>query len=337
MIIKLKENYKQNQLKELITNLESQGLKIEQINSKNTHILTVIGDCYAVDVENLKRFDCVESISRIQKPYRLVGREYQPKDTIIKEESAKIGGGYFTFIAGPCAVENEKQIIEIAQNVKKVGATMLRGGAYKPRTSPYTFQGLQKEGLNFLLLAKRETGLPIVSEIMEVREIDDFCDVDVLQIGARNMQNYELLKEVGKLGKTVLLKRGFGNSIEEWLQSAEYLMVSGCKNIILCERGIKTFEPQTKTTLDLSGLPLLKELTHLPVIVDPSHASGVSRFVKPLSLASVGAGADGLMIEVHNDPKSAKCDGAQAVTVEQFTDIVNSVKEILPVCKKRLS
>ena len=247
----------------------------------------------------------------------------------------KFGGGNFQIIAGPCSIETEKQIITIAEEVKKAGATLLRGGAFKPRTSPYSFQGLRNQGLELLLKAKQETGMPIVTELMSVSHLDLFKDVDLIQIGARNMQNFELLKEVGKTKKPVLLKRGLANTIEEWLMSAEYIMSEGTKDVILCERGIRTFESYTRNTLDLSAIPLLKELTHLPVIVDPSHASGLSRLVKPLSLASVGAGADGLMIEVHNDPAHALCDGAQSIKPDKFKEIVDSIDVMLPLVKKQ--
>ena len=246
----------------------------------------------------------------------------------------KIGGDNFTVIAGPCSVESEAQIIGVAKAVQKSGAKVLRGGAFKPRTSPYSFQGLKESGIELLLEAKKETGMPIVTEITGVTQIDLFKDVDILQIGARNMQNYELLKEIGRLHKPVLLKRGFCNTIEEWLMSAEYIMSEGAKDIILCERGIRTFEPYTRNTLDLSAIPVLKELTHLPVIVDPSHASGLARLVRPLSLAAVGVSADGLMIEVHNDPPHALCDGAQSVRPEQFEDIMQSVNVMLPLVNK---
>lgn len=250
------------------------------------------------------------------------------------ESRVAIGGGHFAMIAGPCSVESESQIISLAHSVKAAGANLLRGGAFKPRTSPYAFQGLRENGLDLLVKAKKETGMPIVTELMSIRHIDLFKDVDLVQIGARNMQNFELLKEVGRMGKPVLLKRGLANTIEEWLMSAEYIMSEGCKDIILCERGIRTFEPLTRNTLDLSAIPLLKELTHLPVIVDPSHASGLSRLVKPLSLAAVGVGSDGLMIEVHNDPPHALCDGAQSIRPEQFADIVNRIDVMLPLVNK---
>ena len=258
-----------------------------------------------------------------------------PDDTIVEIGDAKFGGDNFTIVAGPCSIETESQIIEVANAVKNSGAKMLRGGAFKPRTSPYSFQGLKAQGLELLLKAKEETGLPIVTEIMSVTHLDLFKDVDLIQIGARNMQNFELLKEVGKTKKPVLLKRGLCNTIEEWLMSAEYLMSEGAKDIVLCERGIRTFEPYTRNTLDLSAIPLVKELTHLPVIVDPSHASGLSRLVLPMSLASVGSGADGLIIEVHNNPQKALCDGAQSLKPDDFDSLVKKVNTMLPICNKK--
>ena len=249
-------------------------------------------------------------------------------------KGVKFGGSHFQIIAGPCSIETEKQVIGIAEAVKAAGASVLRGGAFKPRTSPYAFQGLGLKGLEILLKASRETGLPVVTEIMSEKYIDAFADVDIIQIGARNMQNFDLLKAVGKLRKPILLKRGLANTIEEWLMSAEYIMSEGNNEIILCERGIRTFEPYTRNTLDLSAIPLLKEKTHLPIIVDPSHASGLSRLVKPLSLASVGVGADGLMIEVHNDPQHALCDGAQSLRPEQFADVVKAIDVMLPLVNK---
>lgn len=334
MLIILKNNCEEQQLKSLIAVVERHGLKADVRRGENSTLVWVIGDTAGLDPEIFRAFDGVESVKRIQEPFRLSNRKFHPDDSVADAGGVKIGAEHFAFIAGPCSVETEKQIVGVAEAVKKAGASLLRGGAFKPRTSPYSFQGLRETGIALLLKAKAETGLPVVTEIMSVRHIDLFKDVDVIQIGARDMQNYELLKEVGKTGKPVLLKRGFCNTAEEWLMSAEYLMSEGSDNVILCERGIRTFEPYTKNTLDLSSVPVIKEITHLPVIVDPSHASGVARFVKPLSLAAVGAGADGLMIEVHNDPINALCDGAQAVRPEQFADIVRSVNSMLPLCNK---
>lgn len=337
MIILVKEKHEQKQFDNLVEWITEQGLKVDISHGENTTILGLIGDTSKVDIDLIRSLDIVENVKRIQEPYKCVNRKFHPEDTIVEVAGRKFGGDNFTLIAGPCSVESEKQIVSIAEEVKKAGAGFLRGGAFKPRTSPYSFQGLRESGLDLLLKAKEETGLPIVTEIMSVRHIDLFKDVDVIQIGARNMQNFELLKEVGKMKKAVLLKRGLAATMEEWLMSAEYLMAEGSTDIILCERGIRTFEPYTRNTLDLSAIPLLKEKTHLPVIVDPSHASGISRLVRPMSLASVGAGADGLMIEVHNDPKHALCDGPQAILPEEFRDIVKNIEVMLPLVNKQIS
>ena len=334
MIIVVKRNHEQKQLDNLIKWVKGQGVEIDLSVGSNSTVLGLVGDTSKIDIDLIRSLDIVEDVKRIQEPYKCANRKFHPEDTIVDVNGVKFGGNNFQIIAGPCSVESEKQIIYIAEEVKKAGASVLRGGAFKPRTSPYSFQGLREEGLKLLLKAKEETGMPIVTEIMSVKHLDLFRDVDIIQIGARDMQNFELLKEVGKVKKPVLLKRGLANTIEEWLMSAEYIMSEGCKDIILCERGIRTFEPYTRNTLDLSAIPLLKELTHLPVIVDPSHASGLSRLVKPLSLASVGAGAHGLMIEVHNDPPHALCDGAQSIRPEQFKDIVERIDVMLPLVDK---
>ena len=335
MIIIVKQEHDEKQLDNLIKWVKGQGLEVDLSKGSHSTILGLIGDTSKIDIDLVRSLDIVENVKRIQEPFKLANRKFHPEDTIVDVGGVKIGGDNFTIIAGPCSVESEKQVIDIAKAVKKSGAQLLRGGAFKPRTSPYSFQGLRETGLELLLKAKKETGLPIVTEIMSVRHIDLFKDVDLVQIGARDMQNYELLKEVGKMHKPVLLKRGFCNTIEEWLMSAEYVMSEGAKDVVLCERGIRTFEPYTRNTLDLSAIPVLKELTHLPVIVDPSHASGLSRLVKPLSLASVGASADGLMIEVHNDPPHALCDGAQSLRPEQFDELCVSINTMLPVCNKK--
>lgn len=334
MIIVVKKDCDKKELKNLTDWVEDQGLKIDESKGTNSLILGLVGDTSKIDIDLVRSLDIVEDVKRIQEPFKCANRKFHPEDTIVDVNGVKFGGDNFVFIAGPCSVETEAQIIEVAKAVKKAGANVLRGGAFKPRTSPYSFQGLRETGIDLLLKAKQETGLPIVTEIMSVRHIDLFQEVDIIQIGARDMQNFELLKEVGKTKKPVLLKRGLCNTIEEWLMSAEYLMSEGCKDVILCERGIRTFEPYTRNTLDLSAIPLLKELTHLPVIVDPSHASGISRLVKPLSLATVGSGADGLMIEVHNNPQKAWCDGAQSITPAQFDEIVKKVNVILPLVGK---
>ena len=334
MVIIIKQNYEQQQLDNLVKWVKDQGVGADLIVGSHSTILGLIGDTRKIDMDLLRTLDIVENVKRIQEPYKCANRKFHPDDTIVDVGGHKFGGDNFQIIAGPCSVESEKQVIEIAKAVKKAGATILRGGAYKPRTSPYAFQGLKQSGLQLLLKAKKETGMPIVTEIMSSSHIDQFVDVDIIQIGARNMQNFELLKEVGKMNKPVLLKRGLANTIEEWLMSAEYIMSEGTKDIILCERGIRTFEPYTRNTLDLSAIPLLKELTHLPVIVDPSHASGLARLVKPLSLAAVGAGAQGLMIEVHNDPEHALCDGAQSIKPDQFAEVVKQVDVMLPLVNK---
>ena len=334
MIIVIKKGSEQKQVDNLLKWITMQGLKVDMSFGHNSTVVGLVGDTSKIDMDLVRSMEIVDKVTRIQEPYKCANRKFHPDDTIVEVGGHKFGGGTFQMIAGPCSVESEKQIVEIATAVKNAGATVLRGGAFKPRTSPYAFQGLRESGLDLLLKAKEETGMPIVTEIMSVRHIDLFKDVDIVQIGARDMQNFELLKEVGKLDKPIMLKRGLANTIEEWLMSAEYIMSEGNKNIILCERGIRTFEPLTRNTLDLSAIPLLRELTHLPVIVDPSHASGLSRLVKPLSLASVGVGADGLMIEVHNDPSKALCDGAQSIKPEQFKDIVDNIDVMLPLVNK---
>ena len=334
MIIVVKRNCDKKEFDNLVKWVKSQGVETDISVGSSSTVLGLVGDTAKIDIDLVRSLDIVEDVKRIQEPYKCANRKFHPDDTIVDVNGVKFGGDNFQIIAGPCSVESEKQIIYVAEEVKKAGASVLRGGAFKPRTSPYSFQGLREDGLKLLLKAKEETGMPIVTEIMSARHIDLFKDVDIIQIGARDMQNFELLKEVGRMNKPVMLKRGLANTIEEWLMSAEYIMSEGCKDIILCERGIRTFEPYTRNTLDLSAIPLLKELTHLPVIVDPSHASGLSRLVKPLSLASVGAGAHGLMIEVHNDPKHALCDGAQSILPEEFRDIVEKIDVMLPLVNK---
>jgi len=336
MVIILKQNHEQRQLDNLLNWLDSMRLKTTLVKGEQSSILGLIGDTSVVDIDMIKAMDIVESVKRIQEPFKAANRKFHPHDTIIDVAGQKIGGGNFTLIAGPCSVESREQIVDIAAKVKSCGAAMLRGGAFKPRTSPYAFQGLRTEGLELLREAKKETGLPIVTEIMNVNHIEMFKDVDVIQVGARNMQHFELLKELGKLDKPILLKRGLASTIEELLMSAEYIMAGGNKNIILCERGIRTFETYTRNTLDLSAIPLIKEHSHLPVVVDPSHATGISRFVKPMSLAAAAAGADGLIIEVHNDPSRALCDGAQSLTPEAFAEVVGSLNAILPALGKNL-
>ena len=336
MIVVIKKNQNEKQVENLTNWIKGLGLDVHISRGENSTIIGLVGDTSKVDIDLVRSLDIVESVTRVQEPYKNANRKFHPEDTIVDVAGHKFGGKHFQFIAGPCSVESEKQIIEVAEAVKKAGATLLRGGAFKPRTSPYSFQGLGLDGLKLLKKAKAETGMPIVTELMSEKYIDEFDGVDLIQIGARNMQNFDLLKAVGRLKVPILLKRGISATIEEWLMSAEYIMSEGNENVILCERGIRTFEPYTRNTLDLSAIPILKERTHLPVIVDPSHASGVARLVRPLSLASVGAGADGLIIEVHNDPSHALCDGAQSLRPEQFDEVVKSVKPLLPVVGKEL-
>ena len=334
MIVTVKQGSNPQQVKRLTSWIKSLGLDVHVSEGEKSTVIGLVGDTSKVDIDLIRSLDIVEAVTRIQEPYKNANRKFHPDDSIIDVSGVKFGGKHFQMIAGPCSVESEQQVIGIAEAVKASGATMLRGGAFKPRTSPYAFQGLGLKGLEILKKAREVTGLPIVTEIMSERYIDAFAEVDMVQIGARNMQNFDLLKAVGRLGKPVLLKRGLANTIEEWLMSAEYIMSEGNMNIVLCERGIRTFEPYTRNTLDLSAIPILKEKTHLPVIVDPSHASGLSRLVKPMSLASVGAGADGLIIEVHNDPPRALCDGAQSLRPEQFDDVVKAIDVMLPLVNK---
>ena len=334
MIVTIKPNRTPVQVKRLTKWITDLGLDVHVSEGEKSTVIGLVGDTSKVDIDLIRSLDIVEAVTRIQEPYKNANRKFHPEDSIVDVSGVKFGGRHFQMIAGPCSVETEKQVIGIAEAVKASGASMLRGGAFKPRTSPYAFQGLGIKGLEILKKAREVTGLPIVTEIMSEKYIDAFADVDMVQIGARNMQNFDLLKAVGRLNKPVLLKRGLANTIEEWLMSAEYIMSEGNLNIVLCERGIRTFEPYTRNTLDLSAIPILKEKTHLPVIVDPSHASGLSRLVKPMSLASVGAGADGLIIEVHNDPTHALCDGAQSLRPEQFDDVVKAIDVMLPLVNK---
>ncbi len=326
MIVILKPNTSPEQIDEMVKWMGTFDIKVNLVIGEHKSILGLIGDTTKVDIESVKAKEIVESVQRVQEPYKNTNRKFHPDDTIITVGDRKIGGKTLNVIAGPCSVESEEQIIETAIAVKKSGATMLRGGAFKPRTSPYAFQGLRADGIDLLLLAKKETGLPIVTEIMSLSHLELFSDVDVIQVGARNMQNFELLKELGHCNKPILLKRGLANTIEELLMSAEYISAGGNQNIILCERGIRTFEPKTRNTLDISAVPLLKQLSHLPVVVDPSHATGLTSLVEPLSLASIVCGADALIIEVHNDPKNALSDGAQSLTPEQFDVVMKKIK-----------
>ena len=329
MIIIINSKTNPEKVSDLVNWIERKGLKTHITEGDYQNIIGVIGDTSRIDEDQVKSFDIVEAVKRVSEPFKQANRKFHPHDTVVEvTPEVKIGHGNFGLIAGPCSVECEEQIIFVAQSVKAAGATMLRGGAFKPRTSPYDFQGLKAEGLKLLLEAKKATGLPIVTEIMSAEHIPLFEDVDVIQVGARNMQNFELLKELGKLNKPILLKRGLANTIKEFLMSAEYIMSSGNENVILCERGIRTYETATRNTLDLSADPVLHELSHLPVVVDPSHATGVARYVKPMAMAAVASGADGLIIEVHNDPPHALSDGAQSLRPEQFADVSRAISLI---------
>ncbi|NLM83939.1 MAG: 3-deoxy-7-phosphoheptulonate synthase [Clostridiales bacterium] len=328
MVAVLKPGATQQQIDNLVAWLKSRGLDVHISVGRYRTILGLIGDTSQIDIDLLLGLDIIESVKRISEPFKSASRTFHPDDTVIDVAGRKIGGGHFQIIAGPCSVESEEQILNVAESVKEAGAGLLRGGAFKPRTSPYDFQGLRAEGIELLLEAKKRTGMPIVTEIMDASHLPLFEEVDVIQVGARNMQNFELLKELGKIRKPILLKRGLANTIKELLMSAEYIMAGGNPNVILCERGIRTFETYTRNTLDLSAVPLLHELTHLPVIVDPSHATGQARLVRPMALAAAAAGADGLMIEVHNNPLCALCDGPQSLTPEQFADVARRVWKI---------
>lgn len=326
MIVVVKNDAPKEKFEELTNMLESYGVKLNISRGENSTVLGLLGDTSHIDIDLIEAQDIVESAKRVQEPYKKANRKFHPLDTVVDVAGRKIGGNKFAVIAGPCSVETEEQIIGIAKRVKAAGAQFLRGGAFKPRTSPYSFQGLKGEGLELLKIARRETGLPIVSEIMSTEHLPLFEDVDVIQVGARNMQNFELLKELGKLKKPILLKRGLANTIDELLMSAEYIMSGGNENVILCERGIRTFETKTRNTLDISAVPVLKRISHLPVIVDPSHASGLPWLVEPLAKAAAAVGADGVMIEVHNNPKKALSDGAQSLTPDQFDRVMGSLQ-----------
>ena len=334
MILVLKEKYSQEEYNKLTAQLRDMGLELHESRGSHTTIIGLIGDTSMVDDEHLASLDIIETVKRIQEPYKNANRKFHPLDTVVKVGNAEIGGGGVSVIAGPCSVESKEQLCSVAEDVKRSGAALLRGGAFKPRTSPYAFQGLRDQGIKLLLEAKEETGLPVVTEIMDISHLPLFEKVDVIQVGARNMQNFELLRELGKTKKPILLKRGLSSTVEEFLMSAEYIMAGGNENVILCERGIRTFERATRNTLDLSAVALLKTLTHLPVIVDPSHATGIASLVKPMALASIAAGADGLIIEVHNDPPHALCDGQQSLTPAAFEDLMKAVKAIEPYAYK---
>ena len=336
MIVILKENPNPKQLENLKNWLRSMDMTIHESRGVNHLILGLVGDTSKVDIDLIRALDIVEDVKRIQEPYKNANRKFHPLDTIVEIGGAKIGGGNFSVIAGPCSVESEEQIIGIARAVKAAGAALLRGGAFKPRTSPYSFQGLRGEGIRLLTEAKKATGLPVVTEIMDMSQLPLFEDVDVIQVGARNMQNFEMLKELGRLDKPVLLKRGLASTLEELLMSAEYIMAGGNTRVILCERGIRTFETYTRNTLDVSAIPALKTLSHLPIIIDPSHATGRSAMVEPMALAAAAAGADGLIIEVHNDPQHALCDGPQSVRPEEFARVMRRVNAVRAALKEDL-
>lgn len=332
MIAILKNGTTAEQTEHLINWLQKMNLDVHVSEGAHVTILGLIGDTSRVDMELLSSLEIVDSVKRVSEPFKQANRKFHPNNSVIQVGDVKIGDGHFAMMAGPCSVESEEQIIEVAQAVKAAGANILRGGAFKPRTSPYAFQGMKGEGIDLLLKAKKETGLPIVTEIMNISTLELFHDVDIIQVGARNMQNFDLLKELGKTNKPILLKRGLANTLQELLMSAEYIMSEGNENVILCERGIRTFETYTRNTLDLSAVSVLHDLSHLPVIVDPSHATGKAKLVQPMAMAATAAGADGLIIEVHNDPAHALCDGAQSLTPAQFTELntkVNKIREAL--------
>ena len=331
MIVVLKHGVSVDSRDQLIGWLKNLGLNIHVSEGNYQTILGLVGDTSRVDMDLVSSLDIVDSVKRVSEPFKCCNRKYHPDDTIVQVGDVKIGGGNFCMIAGPCSVETEEQIVAVARAVKASGANMLRGGAFKPRTSPYDFAGLKAEGLELLKIARQETGLPIVTEIMSITDLPLFADVDVLQVGARNMQNFDLLRELGKTDKPILLKRGLANTLKELLMSAEYIMASGNEQVILCERGIRTFDDYTRNTLDLAAVPMLHELSHLPVIVDPSHATGINRLVPPMALAATAGGADGLIIEVHNDPIHALCDGAQSLRPEQYDELAKKVAEIRKV------
>ena len=335
MIIVCK-NSTETEIKNLTDKFEDLGFRTHLSTGTETTIIGLIGDTSKIDVEDVAALDIVEKVQRVSEPYKLVNRKFHNEDTVIDVNGVKIGGGHFAVMAGPCSIESEEQIVNCAKAVKASGANFLRGGAFKPRTSPYAFRGLKAKGLELLLTAKKETGLPIVTELMSLEHLDLFNDVDIIQIGARNMQNFEMLAEIGKCRKPILLKRGLANTIEEWLMSAEYIMSGGKENVILCERGIRTFETATRNTFDVSAIPVLHNLTHLPVIADPSHASGKSSLIRPLAKSAVAAGADGLMIEVHPEPSKALCDGAQSLTPDAFDDVMTDVKKLCEFENKTL-
>ena len=336
MVIILKEKVDPKQLEALKRWVESQHVQIHQSQGSHQTLLGLVGDTVHIDIDMIKQLEIVEDVRRIQEPFKSANRKFHPLDTVINVKGRKIGDGSLCVIGGPCSVESEEQIMTVAASVKKSGAAMLRGGAFKPRTSPYSFQGMRDEGIRLLLAAGKACDLPVVTEIMDLSQLDLFAEVDVIQVGARNMQNFELLKQLGRCDKPILLKRGLSATYQELLMSAEYIMSAGNENVILCERGIRTFETYTRNTLDIAMIPAMKELSHLPVVIDPSHAAGLSRFVAPLSRAAVAAGTDGLIIEVHNDPAHAKCDGAQSLTMEAFASLMSELDGVHKLLKKTI-
>ena len=337
MVVIMKPGTSQNEIRKLAAQFEANNLKVGITTGVDCSILGLVGDTSHLDLDKILLNDHVERVMRVSEPYKKANRKFHPQDTVVDVNGIKVGGGNFTVVAGPCSVESEDQIVNVAKAVQSAGAVMLRGGAFKPRTSPYSFQGMGVQGLKLLLEAKAETGLPIVTELMSPKYCEVFEEkVDLVQIGARNMQNFDLLKEVGKMSKPVLLKRGLANTYEEWIMSAEYIMSEGNQNVILCERGVRTFESYTRNTLDVAAIPSIKRMSHLPVVVDPSHAGGYSWLVEPLALAAIAAGADGLIIEVHNDPAHALCDGQQSLTPGQFQNLMQKAKQMAEMMGKNV-
>ena len=339
MVIVMKPGTSQAKIRALVARLEKDhGVKVGITNGVDCSILGLVGDTTHIDMDKLSMNEDVERVMRVQEPYKKANRKFHPEDTVVDVNGVKVGGGTFAVIAGPCSVESEEQIVGVARDVMASGASMLRGGAFKPRTSPYSFQGMGAPGLDLLLEAKAATGLPIVTELMSPKYCELFeNEVDLVQIGARNMQNFDLLKEVGKMSKPILLKRGLSNTYEEWIMSAEYIMASGNENVILCERGVRTFETYTRNTLDLSAIPAIRRMSHLPIIVDPSHAAGMYWMVEPLAMAAAAVGADGIMVEVHNDPPHAKCDGQQSLTPESFQHLMGKIKPLVELVGKTMA
>lgn len=337
MLLILNKNVDEYEVHIVKEKILKMGFELNEINEPNYHILSIIGDTSKIDPDVFKAYEYIDKVVFVQEPYNKANRLFHPDDTHIKVGKETIGAERLSIMAGPCSVESKEQILSIAQSVKKAGASFLRGGAFKPRTSPYSFQGLKDEGLELLKYARKQTGLPIVTEIMSTEYIDEYVEnVDIIQVGARNMQNFELLKQLGKTRKPILLKRGLSSTVEELLMSAEYILLGGNDNVILCERGIRTFENYTRNTLDLSAIPAIKKLSHLPVIVDPSHSTGMWWMVEPMAMAAVAAGADGLIIEVHNDPENALCDGNQSIKPEKFTLLMEKLKLIAQAVGRKI-